>query len=195
MMFNYNVCPICKDMKNDVKLTLYHMFPTVVCDNIGDCNVYCSGCSRMRRNEVNFLKYAYTKGYEKIELQIRYFNLYNPSVFHVNDVKKIRVEKMSKIINTNADDDFKKLMISYFIHRYRMFKDSWFLHIGCKKMLRELVEEKTFDIPWSYYNKMCKDRVLVKLILYEYILETIGDDIVFIEIDDIHKYLDDIFND
>ena len=55
-MFNYSNCDMCMKCKNDTKMELYKIFPVEICNRIGDCNVYCCHCSKIRREEVDFLK-------------------------------------------------------------------------------------------------------------------------------------------
>ena len=193
-LFNYGECPICEDFRNDAKVSLFHLFPAIVCEKISEFNVYCNRCSRMRTIEVNFLKQPHTKDCERVELQIRFFTFYNFDLFEPNDLRNERIEKMTKLIMDNACDDFKKMMVSYFKFRYREFKTFWLRNIGRKELLKERVEDSIGDCMWSFYNKECRGRIIIKLILYEYLLDLIGGDMVYIELDDIHKYLDDIFD-
>ena len=63
--------------------------------------------------------------------------------------------------------------------------------IGNQKMLKEATchyKEERFP----YYNSLYRDDLLVKMIIYEYVLELIGNDIYYMELEDLHNYLDEI---
>ena len=46
---------------------------------------------------------------------------------------------------------------------------------------------------FPYYKYSYSESSLTKLILYEYLLALIGSDIDYLELEDIHSYLDEIF--
>ena len=66
---------------------------------------------------------------------------------------------------------------------YAPFKDG---------LMNEIEHTKNSD--FFYRSKPYPENILLKLIIYEYVLALIGDNIDYIELEDIHKYLDEIFD-
>ena len=194
MLFNYDECELCCYKQDEVSLTLFHKFPAVVCNNIASFLV-CSQCDAMVEKESAFEK-KYKDQFNdcsKIELQLKFFTIYNTPPFHKSDPQKIKIQKLQDIIMRNADNDLKKVMVSFMKISFWVFRTETIPHIDNKNRLKKTAEVfKTMSFP--YYNKVYPDKILIKLILYEYILELVGDDMVYMELEDIHKYLDDIFD-
>ena len=46
----------------------------------------------------------------------------------------------------------------------------------------------------SYYNKLYPDRVLCKTLMYEYLMDLMGNDKMYIDINELRRYLDDVFD-
>ena len=197
MLFNYSKCECCKNNKNDVKITLNHLLPVNICNIICDYNVHCEYCHLLLDDELKFSKHKQERNTSKIELQIRFFQLYNTPPFEQKDVKKVKVKKMNELKDINEDDNimFNKAMKSYFFHFYRSFNKDYLPAVGHKEKLKD--ETKYFNESsesfFPYYKYCCREALLIKLILYEYILALIGSDIKYLELEDIHSYLDEIF--
>ena len=62
--------------------------------------------------------------------------------------------------------------------------------VGKNKILKETTGYLKGD-HFSYYNNLYREDILTTLLIYEYILELIGHDIEYMEIEDIHNYLDE----
>ena len=194
MLFNYSKCKCCKNNKNDVKITLHHLLPVNICNMICDYNVHCKYCHLLLNDEFKFSKHKQEENASKIELQIGFFQLYNKPPFEWKDVKKVKVKKMNELIDNNENDDimFNKAMKCYFFHFYRRFNRDYILAVGHKEKLKDETNHLSESF-FPYYECSYRDISLIKLILYEYLLELIGSDIEYIELEDIHNYLDEIF--
>ena len=194
MLFNYGKCECCKNNKNDVKITLHHLLPVNMCNMICDYILHCEYCNSLLEDDIKFTKHKQEENVSKIELQIRFFQLYNKPPFEWKDVKKVKVQKMNELIDNNGDDDimFKKAMKSYFNGLYRYFNRDYLPHVGHKENLKYETDHLTEEY-FPYYKCRYRDFSLIKLILYEYLLALIGSDIEYMELEDIHNYLDEIF--
>ena len=194
MLFNYSHCVCCKKGMNNTKLTLHNILPVHICNKICEYNVYCDYFKLLVEDERKFSKLKQEEDVSNIELQIRFSYLFNKPPFEHKDVKNVKVSKMNALIdNIDVDDvKFKKAMKSYFKSMYSTFNKKIFPFVGKKKMLIENI------FPWAeqvfpYYNCDYRDDMLLKFIIYEYLLALIGNDIDYMELKDIHKYLDEIF--
>ena len=194
MLFSYSHCRCCKKDMNETKMILHNILPVNVCNRICEYNVYCEYCNLLVENERRFSKLKQKKGVSKIELQIRFFTLFNKPVFEPNDLKKIKIQKMNTIIDNSLDDDdirFKKVMKAFFRTSYQQFNIFIFSSIGDKEELKHLTD-LWHNSEFLYYNYCYRDLMLVKFIIYEYLLALIGNDIDYMELEDIHDYLDEI---
>ena len=193
MLFNYSNCLSCKRNVDDVKITLHQLFPSNICNKICEYNVHCKYCHLLVEDERKFSKHQQEENVSKIELQLRFFHLYNKPPFEYKDLQKVKIQKMKEIIDKSYDHDimYKKAMKSYmtitFGHRFKRILP----FVGKKKILKENTEYLKGEY-FSYYNYLYREDTLTKFIMYEYILELIGDDIEYMHIEDIHNYLDEI---
>ena len=191
-IFNYSKCDTCMKFRNDTKIELYKMFPVEICERIGDCNVYCTECSSVRCREVDFLKTNLENTrMSKTERQILFFKIENDHPFYARDSRKVKVQKMNRVLD-NADPELKKVMKSYFNVAFRYLSRDVIPNLAYKESLREEVKDYHKEF-FPYYNQHYNEAILIKMILYEYLLALMGDDLRFIELEDIHEYLDDIF--
>ena len=62
--------------------------------------------------------------------------------------------------------------------------------VGDKKALKEATNHWKGE-RFSYYNFLYRDDF--KFVIYEYLLALIGPDIEYMELDDLHDYLDEVF--
>ena len=192
-MFNYTNCNKCIKCKNDTKMELYKIFPVEICNRIGDCNVYCSECSRIRQEEVDFLQVNLeNQKMSTIERQLLFFKMNNEHPFFARDTKKVKIQKMNRVLD-NANFELTKVMKSYFKVSLRYVPICFIQHFAYKETLAYHAHYYRHDY-FSYYNKSYKETILIKLILYEYILALIGDSLHLMELEDIHDYLDEIFD-
>lgn len=194
MLFNYSKCECCKNNKNDVKITLHHLLPVNMCNMICDYILHCKYCNSLLEDEIKFTKHKQEENVSKIELQIRFFQLYNKPPFEWKDVKKVKIQKMNAIIDKSVCDDimFKKAMKSYFSFWCRLFTKTYLPAVGHKERLRDETKWHQGEA-FPYYKSLFKDDMIVKFLIYEYLLALIGSDIEYMELDDLHNYLEDIF--
>lgn len=194
MLFNYSHCVCCKNDMNKTKMTLYNIFPVNICNKICEYNVHCKYCNLLVEDERKFSKLQHEEDVSKIELQIRFFEKFNKPPFELKDLKNVKILKMNTIIDNSGDDDikFKKAMKSYFRMMYLHFNRYILPSIGNKDVLIDITHAWINEY-FPYYKNNYRDTMLIKFICYEYILALIGNDIEYMEIEDIHNYLDEIF--
>ena len=194
MLFNYSKCKCCKNNKNDVKITLHHLLPVNICNIICDYNIYCKYCHSLLDDELKFPKHKQEENTSKIELQIRFFQLYNKPPFERRDAKKVKVKKMNELIDNNEDDDimFNKAMKCFFFHFYSRFNKIYLPALGHQEKLKDETDYLNESF-FPYYKYSYSESSLTTLLLYEYLLALIGSDIDYLELKDIHSYLDEIF--
>ena len=194
MLFNYDGCCSCCSMQDDINLSLFNKFPAGVCNTITSFLV-CNECEVMLKRETEFER-KYADRYNdcsKIELQLKFFTIYNTPPFNKSDIQKVKFKKLQEIVMRNADDELKKVMVSFMKMSFYVFRKETVPHLDSMKILKKTADiHETIDFP--YYNKIYPCNTLIKLILCEYILELIGDHIMYMDLEDIHKYLDEIFD-
>ena len=79
-----------------------------------------------------------------------------------------------------------------FFYTYRTFNKDFLPNVGYKENLKNEIKYRDEDY-FPYYKNMYRQFSLIKLIIYKYLLALIGPDIEYIELEDIHNYLDEIF--
>ena len=193
MLFNHDECMACCSKQNEISLTLFHKFPAGVCDNIASFLV-CSHCDVMVKRETEFEKKCRGQWNDcsKVELQLKFFTIYNEPPFNKSDLQKVKFQKLQDVIVRNADDDSKKVMVSFMKIAFWSFRTETIPYIDSKKEPKKIAKRHQNQY-YPYYKKEYPDNILIKLILYEYILELVGGDIMYMELEDIHEYLDEIF--
>ena len=79
-------------------------------------------------DERKFSKLKQEEDVSKIELQIRFFKLFNTPPFEHKDVKNVKIQKVNTLIGNIEDNDvkFKKAMKSYFKSMYSTFNKKSF---------------------------------------------------------------------
>ena len=204
MLFNYNKCEWCKGKKNDVSLTLHRLLPANVCDKISEYNVYCNQCCIARDLEKFFIKEHKDKGHTKFQLQLKFFLTYqkrSPVCFYHNIARKSFEKEIDEFF---SDEDLIRrfggeLSIKPskpFVKKFRDMFEAIDWHLLSKEKIKEVLNEfgATKHSILYYYstkNKLC---LLINLFFWEYIYAIIGkENIKYIDIDDIDKYVDYIF--
>ena len=101
---------------------------------------------------------------------------------------------MNAIINNNGDDDimFKKATKHYFNGMNKYFNRNYLPAVGNKERLKNRTNHLSEEY-FSYYKCIFRDFSRIKQIIYEYLLALIGYDIEYIDLEDIHNCLDDLF--
>ena len=192
-IFNYTNCHMCMKCRNDTKIELCKIFPVEICNRIANCNAYCSECTRVRHEEVDFLKVTLENtNMSTIERQLLFFKITNEHPLYARDSQKVKIQKMNRVLD-NADSELNKVLKSYFSFSYKEICMNFVQNLACKKSLAHEAKYYHEDY-FPYYKKHYHEATLFKLILYEYILALIGDNLHLMELQDIHDYLDEIFD-
>lgn len=193
MLFKYSHCRCCQNDMNEMKMTLHNILPVNICIKICEYNVYCKYCRLLVEDERKFSKLKQKEGVSKIELHIRFLTLFNKPVFEPKDLKHVKIQKMNTIIDNSDDDDirFKKVMKSFFRMMYHWFNRHILPSIGDKDLFKDNTDIWR-NSEFQYYNYYYRDQMLIKFIVYEYLLALIGNDIDYMELEDIHDYLDEV---
>ena len=154
MLFNYSHCRCCKKDMNEMKMTLHSILPVNVCNRFCEYNVDCKYCKLLVEDKSQFSKLKQKEGVSKIELQIRFFTLFNKPVFEYKDLKKVlesvRIQQMHAIMDERLDDDirFIKAMKSYINMMYQHVHKIFLPSIGNKNQ-KTYQRIDTFRIPIS----------------------------------------------
>ena len=159
----------------------------------------CKRCKQKLLKENEFIQKQKHTSFSNVELQIQFLLNTNEIPFSLARTIPLKKQELIKIID-KTDDNLKTVMKS-FVRNSRL--RNWILfcinNIGNRnKILHndyldteiDMLKDETFE----YFNKSYNSNILMKMILHEYLCETIGDDCIIIDIEDIQKYLDNIFN-
>ena len=88
---------------------------------------------------------------------------------------------------------YKKVIISFIKNkRTRFFNkfDSVLDFLQNKKLMRRITDtENILILHYSYYNKTYPDKVLFKHIMYEFLINFIGKDIRYLNLDKLQEHL------
>ena len=194
MLFNYSHCKCCKKEINEMRMILHNILPVNVCNKICEYNVYCEYCILLVKNERKFSKIKQEAGVSKIELQIRYFTLFNEPVFEYKELKNIKIRKINTAIDNSACEDirFKKVMKSYFRIMYCWFNKYILPSIDNKQKLKDTTRAWK-NTEFQYYNSCYRNHTIIRFILLEYLWALIDINIDFMEFEHIPNYLDEVF--
>ena len=205
-LFNYSKCECCNNKNNDINFTLYNLLPANLCNKVSEYDVYCSQCCITRDLEKFFVEEHKDKGYTKFQLQLTFFMKYQkrcPVCFYHTIDRESFEKEIDEFFNnkdlikrfggTSAIKPYKA-----FVKKFRGMFDAIDWHLLSKDKINEVLNE--FKITkyhvWSYYNTKYQVWLLVNLFFWEYIYSIIGkDNIKYIDIGDIDKYVDYIFED
>ena len=205
-LFNYSKCECCNNKKNDINFTLYNLLPANLCNKISEYDVYCNQCCITRDLEKLFVEEYKDKGYTKIQLKLKFFMKYQKR-FPVYFCHKIDRESFEKELDEffNNKDLIKRFGGELSIKPYKSFAKEFRVlfeeidwHLLSKDKINKVLNE--FRITkyhvWYYYDTKYKVCLLLYLFFWEYIYSIIGkDNIKYIDIGDIDKYVDYIFED
>ena len=147
----------------------------------------------VRHEEVNFLQVnPQNTSMSTIEQQLLFFKLNNEHPLYAPDSRKAKIQKMNHVWD-NVDFELEKVMTSYFKFSYR---DICICFIKCfaYKKTSGIWSTQYYRRDFTYYKERFNEATLIKLISYEYILALIGDKFHFVELEDIHDFLDEMFD-
>lgn len=199
MLFNLKTCGRCHGGNSNLKLSLWNILPKEICDKIDECNALCDKCHHMRIKQTKFIRkwttHLYYRCESKAELIIKWFELNNGRPFTINKPQH-EMDTLIKIID-NSDKTLINVLKSFARNKNGVldYDIIWSLHykISYKNSLIEKYQNLKTQT-YFYRKKPYPENILMKMIFYEFILVMIGDDIHYIELEDIHQYLDDIFD-
>ena len=206
MLFNYSKCECCKCKKKDVSFTFYNVLPANVCDMIGEYNVYCNQCCITRDLEKFFVEEHKDKGYTKFQMQLKFFMQHQqrfPLYFYHKIARKSFEKDVDKFFENNDlirrfGGEIAIKPYKSFVKKHRDLFEMIDWHLLSKDKIKEVLNEfgaNKYCI-WYYYNTKYRLCLLISLFFWEYIYAIIGENnIKYIDIDDIDKYLDYIFED
>ena len=114
--------------------------------------------------------------------------------------KDLAKDKIAQTTEILVESPFKKVLLSFIKPQPRQFFKEFKIiveNIYKKDKMKQIIKENNLsiveDFVWDYYKKDYPVIILTKMMIYEYLLDLIGNDICYIEIEDIHNYLDEIF--
>ena len=181
------------------KETLNKILPEPIADFIQSFNCCCSSCNCLLKLENNY----YFDHFEKDKLTTFEKQLFilkdrdNFDVYFEGDNVPIKVKKLVNMFEF-SNNPYKKVIISFIKnYRVRFFqKFDAVLHFLHDKKLMERVthSENILILNYSYYNKTYPDKVLFKYIMYEFLINFIGKDIRYLNLDRLQEHLNEIFD-
>ena len=197
-ILDYSRCEICSDMKTALTPTLTKVVPDLIVDNVLSFNC-CEQYEFLRkRGELYFIEEHFNS---KVEGQICCFECLRlgtqtPIAHRIYPTSKFKdnLKDFIEIIDRSSCSN-KKVLKSYI---KKCFRTSFQLInlIHNKEIVKDYIKHKTniLIMNYSYYRKWYSDRNLCKTLMYEYLLYSMGRGIVYINTDDLNKYLDDVFD-
>ena len=195
-ILDYSKCEACKKLKNTKSILLSKILPEVLSDKIVsyDC---CNYCGDMRAKEQEDKT---TEHLSKIEKQIQYFRRTRFSAFNEYGRSKNREMKALIHIIEISNNPFKNVLKSYVRNCYRILLYDFckIIHmLYDKEWLKEYISTCTniLTIKYSWYRKTYPDKMLFKLLVYEYLNNLIFLDKKYINNDELKIYLNDVFDD
>ena len=199
-VFDYSKCQECKYMRTQQnKETLNKILPEPIADIIQSFNCCCSSCNRLMDLEGN---------YPFIESEKDDLTTFEKQLFILKERDNIDVyfagddveTKKRKLVNMFlfSDNPYKKVIISFIKNKRTRFFANFDSVLDClhtKKLMRRITYHRNILIlHYSYYNKTYPDKVLFKYIMYEFLINFIGKDIRYLNLDELQEHLNEIFD-
>ena len=200
-IIDYSRREYCKDINKAITPTPTKVVPDVIAKNIFSCNC-CNNCEFLREREIFFIEEHFNS---KVECQIFSFKRLRlgTEVTIILDMPPLYKTKSHReeLINRldNSCCPYKKVLKSY-IKKSSTFSILEFLHIRYQIHNKELVPDyiknntNILIMNYSYYRKGYSDRVLFKSLMYEYFLYLMGKDKMYIDTNELIKYVHDVFD-
>ena len=167
-------------------------------DNCSICSSNNSSCDRCKLIEEIETKFEMRRhipdpDYSDIELRLQCISRL-PLGIHLDAGKlQNRIKDVNTHIFDNVDDDNLRPVMKSFIRKnwgdFRM----GVVYLGFKKDL-EKEFAYTKHTMFQYRKRMYPINILLKIILYEYLMYQLRDFIDYVEISYIQQYLDDVFD-
>ena len=198
-IFDYSKCQQCNHMrKHHNKETLSKIFPEDIGNIIQSFNC-CDSCNRLINLEDDYDFYPEEK-YKLTTFEKQLFILKERDNIDVYFAGDDRETKKQKLVNMfmNSDNPYKKVIISFIKNRRIRFFDKLdsvldFLHN--KEIMKHVTRRENISIlHYDYYKKSYPDKLLFKNIMYEFLVNFIGKDIDYLNLDELQKHLSEIFD-
>ena len=180
------------------KETLYKILPEPIANIIQSCNCY-SNCNRLINLEDNYEFYPEEKDklttFEKQLFILK--DRDNINVYFAGDDVETKKQKLVNMFLISGNP-YKKVIISFIKNKRVRFFDEFdevldFLHN--KRLMRRITyHNNILTLSYNYYKKTYPDKVLFKYIMYEFLINFIGKDIRYLNLVDLQKHLNDIFD-
>ena len=121
----------------------------------------------------------------------------NIDVYFTDDNAETKKQKLINIFK-NSNNPFKKVIISFIKNRQVRFFEKFdeivdFIY-NKKTMYHIITKTNILRLNYSYYNKKYPDKVLFKNIMYEFLINFIGNDINYLNLDELQEHLNEIFD-
>ena len=181
------------------KETLNKILPEPIADNIQSFNCCCSSCNRLMDLEDNY-PFHETEKDELTTFEKQLFILKerdNIDVYFYGDDVETKRRKLVNMFEF-SDNPYKKVIISFIKNkRTRFFAkfDGVLDFLQNKKIMRRITDrENILILNYSYYNKTYPDKVLFKYIMYEFLINFIGKDIRYLNLNKLQEHLNEIFD-
>lgn len=158
----------------------------------------CFKCHKMIMDGDAFLFRRYgeydTIPHSKIELQIQWFESHRERLLFsdADELDKRTKDMQTSIFDNVEDKELKTVMRSYVRQNCGNVRTA-FLNAVFKHALQNEIEYSK-DRDFFYRQKPYPENIILKLIVYEYFLALSGDNFIYVELEDIHQYLDEVFD-
>ena len=206
MLFNYNNCKNCKINKRDT-FTLRQKMPIEICYIIGNYYPHCAKCSNMISQEEQFIhriKALYGDGLSKIEYQLRWFSKHNNKPltydFILDDdrVLKKEIDKLFDAVDVKKSftDKQCRLAIKSFAKKNLLLIHCVLENFYNKQNARRVPDYciEYLMTPYKFRNNYYHPINILMIFLKGYIFALLGDDIIYIDEDDVNNYVYEIFH-
>ena len=199
-ILDYSKCQHCKHMRTQQnKETFNKILPEDIGNIIQSFNC-CSNCEHLMNleNHYYFEEHPLTCKLSTIEKQLFILNdRDNIDVYFTDDNAETKKQKLINIFK-NSNNPFKKVIMSFIKNRRVRFFEKFdeivdFIY-NKKTMYHIITKTNILRLNYSYYNKIYPDKVLFKNIMYEFLINFIGNDINYLNLYELQEHLNEIFD-
>ena len=199
-ILDYSKCHQCKHIRTrQNKETFNKILPEEIGNIIQSFNC-CSNCEHLinLENHYYFEEHPLTHNLSTFEKQLFILNdRDNIDVYFTDDNVETKKQKLVNIFK-NSNNPYKKVIIYFIKNRQVRFFEKFdeivdFIH-NKKTMYHITTQTNILRLNYSYYNKTYPDKVLFKNIMYEFLINFIGNDINYLNLDELQEHLNEIFD-
>ena len=208
-LFNYGECDMCKLHQNSKKNVMMDILPVDICCKVSDF-FSCCRCEWMKENEKHFFIYymGNPDDFTKLEKQLLFFRLYKKPFlstyqrFNDRDGKKFKKEIDRILDKQSVKNKYKYIKMDLQALKSFCKKDIFDVinvfvsFCYSKKQLDEWVSPSMFrsNLTYTFRNREYKMIDLIKLFLFEYVDDMIGDDDKYCDMDKIKEHINKLFD-